>query len=238
MKRIIIIGATSGIGKNVAMLYAKTDAKIGLIGRREEKLKELYLSSSDKYIYKACDISNIKQSASCLDELATKLGGMDLIIISAGTGEINHSLDFNVEEPTILTNVLGWTNIADWSFRYFQNQGHGHLVTISSVGGLRGDGEAPAYNASKSYQINYTEGLRKKAIKLRLPIFITDVRPGFVDTQMAKGDGLFWIAPVEKASKQILHAIQKRRKIVYITKRWNIIAQIIKIIPTWLYCKI
>lgn len=238
MKKIIIIGASSGIGKSIAQLYAKTDAKIGLVGRREDKLKELYLSNPDKYHYQSCDISNLELSSVCLEELTNKLGGLDLIIISAGTGELNPSLDFNLEEPTILTNVLGWTHLVNWAFRYFQNQGNGHIVTISSIGGLRGNDIAPAYNASKAYQINYTEGIRQKAVRSQLPIFITDIRPGFVDTRMAKGDGLFWITSLEKASKQIFCAIQKKRKIVYVSKRWKLIAQILKIIPFSVYSKI
>ena len=86
----------------------------------------------------------------------------------------------------------------DWAFHFFQKQEWGHLIVISSVGGMRGEGIAPAYNASKAYQINYTEGLRKKTAKLPYPIYITDVRPGFVDTAMAKGEGLFWITPLDK----------------------------------------
>lgn len=238
MNKIIIIGATSGIGRELATLYAETDARIGLIGRREEKLKEISLANPDKFIYRICDVANTELSAICMNELADELGGLDIVIISAGTGELNDVLDYSLEESTILTNVLGWTRIVDWTFLYFQNQGRGHLATISSVGGLRGDSIAPAYNASKSYQINYTEGIRKKAAKLRLPVSITDVRPGFVNTSMAKGDGLFWVASVEKASKQIFQAIQKKRGIVYVTKRWKLIAQVLKLMPTSLYCKI
>lgn len=238
MNKIVIVGASSGIGKELARLYAETDAKIGLIGRREEKLKELSLSNPKKYVYKTCDVSDTELTALCMKELADELGGLDLVIISAGTGELNNDLDYRLEESTILTNVLGWTHIMDWTYLYFQKQGHGHLVNISSVGGIRGDGVAPAYNASKSYQINYTEGIRKKVGKLRFPLFITDVRPGFVDTSMAKGEGLFWVASVEKASKQIFRAIQQKRKIVYVTKRWRLIAGVLKLIPTSIYCKI
>lgn len=238
MNKIIIVGASSGIGKELARLYADTDARIGLIGRREEKLKELSRSNPGKYVYKTCDVSDTELAAVCMNELTVELGGLDLLVISAGTGELNDNLDFRLEESTILTNVLGWTHIMDWAYLFFQNQGHGHLVNISSVGGIRGDGVAPAYNASKSYQINYTEGIRKKVGKLRLPLFITDVRPGFVDTSMAKGDGLFWVATVEKASKQIFRAIQQKRKIVYVTKRWRLIAGVLKLIPSSIYCKI
>lgn len=238
MKRIIIVGASSGIGKEIAGLYARTNAKVALIGRREEKLKDIAQSDPETYIYKVCDVSDTEQTAECLTTLATELGGIDVMVLSAGTGELNMSLDFHVEKETIKTNIFGWTFIADWAFNYFKQQKHGHLVAISSVGGLRGDGIAPAYNASKAYQINYLEGLCKKASKEHLPIFITDIRPGLVDTAMAKGDGLFWVAPLEKAGRQIYKAIQKKRKVTYITRRWQLVALILKLIPRAIYSRI
>ena len=103
------------------------------------------------------------------------------------------------------------------------------------VAGLRGNGIAPSYNASKAYQINYLEGLRQKASKLKSSILITDVRPGFVDTAMAKGEGQFWVSSVEKASKQIFNSIQKKKKVVYVTKRWRFIALLLKSIPRIVY---
>jgi short-subunit dehydrogenase len=115
--------------------------------------------------------------------------------------------------------------------RYFKEQGYGHLVNISSVAGIRGNGIAPSYNATKAYQINYLEGLRLNAYKSKKNIYVTDVRPGFVDTAMAKGDGLFWVALVEKAAQQILDAIKRKKNIVYITKRWRLIGYILKLLP-------
>ena len=109
------------------------------------------------------------------------------------------------------------------------------LVVITSVGGLRGSGIAPAYNATKAYQINYLEGLRQKASKLEGQIFVTDVRPGFVDTDMAKGEGQFWVSEPEKAAKQIYTSIRRRKKISYITKRWLLIAILLKLMPKFLY---
>ena len=238
MKRIIIIGATSGIGKGLAELYAQTNVLIGLVGRREEKLKELYSTNPIKYRYRCCDISDIEASDSCLEALINELGGMDMIIISSGTGELNPSLEYKLEEPSILTNVLGFTYLVDKTFKYFERQKHGHLVAISSVGGLRGSGVAPAYSASKSYQMNYLEGMRQKATKANLPIFVTDIRPGFVDTDMAKGEGLFWVTSVEKSCKQIFCAIKHKRKIVYISKRWRFISVILKLVPSSLYCRL
>ncbi len=125
----------------------------------------------------------------------------------------------------------------DWAFNYFQKQKGGHLVAISSIGGLRGSRQASAYNATKAYQINYVEGLRQKATRLRTSIFVTDIRPGLVNTDMAKGEGLFWVMPVEKAVKQIYKAIRKKRKVAYVTKRWSFIASILKRMPKVLYDK-
>ncbi|HEX8658315.1 MAG TPA: SDR family NAD(P)-dependent oxidoreductase, partial [Hymenobacter sp.] len=153
------------------------------------------------------------------------------------TGDLNHGLAFAIERATIDTNVLGFTAVADWAFNWFAAQKSGHLVAISSIGGLRGSREAPAYNASKAYQINYLEGLRQKASRLQLPLFVTDIRPGLVDTAMAKGDGLFWVMPVEKAVQQIFQAIRRRKKVAYVTKRWRLLAAIVKWIPRFVYDK-
>ena len=109
----------------------------------------------------------------------------------SGTGDLNPSLDYTVERPTIETNVIGWTFVVDMLYHIFEQQGHGHLVAITSVGGLRGEPMSPAYSATKAYQINYMEALRKKAYKSGGKIIVTDVRPGLVDTAMAKGEGLF-----------------------------------------------
>lgn len=237
MKKIIIIGATSGIGRGLAELYAQEDCLIGIVGRRENLLKEICTLDKNKLFYQACDITHTEITISCLEVLVNKIGGMDLLIICAGTGELNPNLSYLLEEPTIRTNVIGFTSIADWGFRYFEQQKGGHLVTISSVGGIRGSGIAPAYNASKAYQINYMEGLRQKATKSPYPIYTTDIRPGFVDTAMAKGDGLFWVTPVGKAVKQIKKAISRKKKIAYISERWRYVAALFRILPSAIYCR-
>lgn len=237
MKKIIIIGATSGIGRRLAELYAKEDCRIGITGRRENLLKEICALDKDKLFYQVCDITHTESTLSSLEALVKEIGGMDLLIISAGTGELNPQLSYLLERPTLLTNIIGFTNIADWGFRYFEQQKGGHLINISSVGGTRGSGIAPAYNASKAYQINYMEGLRQKAAKLPFPIYTTDIRPGFVDTAMAKGDGLFWVTPVNKAAKQIKKAISFKKKIAYISKRWKYVSAVFRLIPSALYCR-
>lgn len=177
MKKIIIIGATSGIGRGLAEVYSQEDYLIGITGRRENLLEEVCAQDKDKPFYQVCDITDTQATISSLETLTQKMGGMDILIICAGTGELNPELSYQLEEPTLLTNVIGFTNIADWGFRYFEQQKSGHLVTISSVGGTRGSGIAPAYNASKAYQINYMEGLRQKATKSPYSIYTTDFVP-------------------------------------------------------------
>ena len=235
MKKAIIIGATSGIGKGLAKLLSDNNYVVGITGRRTELLEKLKSEKPNSYFIKTLDVTDIKITVQKLDELKTELGGLDLLIISSGTGDLNDNLDFEIEKRTIDTNVLGFTCIANWAFNLFEKQKFGHLVAISSVGGFRGSRRAPSYNATKAFQINYLEALRQKATKLKQPIFVTDIRPGFVDTDMAKGEGQFWVATVDKATRQIFDAINGKRKIVYITKRWRLIAIILKRIPRPIY---
>lgn len=235
MKKAIIIGATSGIGKGLAKLLTDNGYIVGITGRRTELLSTLKQLNPDSFISKTLDVTDTQTSIQQLDKLVHELGGLDLLIISSGTGDLNENLDFTIEKRTIDTNVLGFTRIADWAFNFFEKQKSGHLVGISSVGGLRGSRQAPSYNATKAYQINYLEALRQKAAHLKMSITVTDVRPGFVDTDMAKGEGQFWVASVEKAAEQIFTAIENKKKIVYITKRWRLIATVMKCIPRVIY---
>jgi short-subunit dehydrogenase len=235
MKKAIIVGATSGIGKELAKVLSENNYLVGITGRRNELLIELKNEKPNLFITKTFDITDLKSTIASLEELTIELGGLDLLVISSGTGDLNENLNFEIEKLTIDTNVMGFTNIVDWTFDYFKKQKSGHLVAITSIGGLRGGRQAPSYNASKSYQLNYIEGLRQKVNKLNLPITLTDIRPGLVNTEMAKGEGLFWLMPVEKAANQIWNAIKREKKIAYITKRWLLIAIIIKLLPRFIY---
>jgi short-subunit dehydrogenase len=237
MKKAIIIGASSGIGKELALLLSKEGYKVGLTGRREHLLKELKSENDGLFFISTFDVNDTRQSVEKLEELTEVLQGLDLLIICSGIGHINKSLNFELEDETIKTNVIGFTCIADWAFNHFEKQGFGHLVGISSIGGLRGSGLAPAYNASKAYQINYLEGLRQKASKLKVPLYVTDIRPGLVDTAMAKGEGLFWVMPLKKTAIQIHQAIMHKKKVAYVSKRWELIAVILKFIPRPIYNK-
>lgn len=234
MKKAIIIGATSGIGRALAQILTENDYKIGITGRRLENLETLKNSNPKKYIINAYDCTK-ESNADKLTALTNELGGLDLLILSSGTGDLNESLDFEIENSTNQLNVIAFTEIVNWAFNYFKKQAKGHVVVISSIAGIRGSRMAPAYNASKAYQINYLEGLRQKAKKSGLTISVTDIRPGFVDTDMAKGEGQFWVASKEKAATQIYNLIRRKKDVGYVTKRWWLIAMILKALPNWVY---
>jgi len=192
---------------------------------------------TDSYV-KHIDISKQDDAMRQLIELINEMKDIDLIIITSGTGHINNELNWNKEKETIDVNVIGVTAMINISLKYFMTKNSGHLVVISSVASLRGSRTAPAYNASKSYISNYLEGIRCKFKKNKTNIFITDIRPGLVDTEMAKGDGLFWVQPTRKAAQQIYNKIKQKKDIAYITKRWGIVALIVKHIPDWIYYKL
>jgi short-subunit dehydrogenase len=232
---IVIIGATSGIGKALFIKYANLDNRIGIVGRRANLLDELCLEYPSKTITAKADITNLEEIEQAIHALHKELEYIDLAIVCSGIGDINATLEYNVERLTIDTNITGWTFVIDRLYNIFVQQGHGHLVAITSAGGLRGEPMAPAYSASKAYQINYMEALRKKAYKSGSQIYVTDIRPGLVNTAMAKGEGLFWVMPVEKVANQIITAIHKNKYKAYVTKRWHILAIINKNLPFALY---
>ena len=232
---IVIIGATSGIGKALFEKYARGDNRIGIVGRRANLLDELCQKYPSKTITAKADITNLEEIEQAINALHKELEYIDLAIVCSGIGDINATLEYNVERLTTDTNITGWTFVIDRLYNIFVQQGHGHLVAITSAGGLRGEPIAPAYSASKAYQINYMEALRKKAYKSGSQIYVTDIRPGLVNTAMAKGEGLFWVMPVEKVANQIITAIHKNKYKAYVTKRWHILAIINKNLPFALY---
>ena len=235
-KKAIIVGATSGIGRELAKVLSINGYIVGATGRRLNLLKDLKEELTAQIFIKEIDVT--KQSAlSELQSLIDEMDGVDLIVISAGTGSLEPNLPWNKEKETIETNVLGFGAIANIAYHHFIKKNSGHLVGISSIASIRG-GEAPAYNASKAFVANYLQGLRYLVKKNNKNITITDIQPGFVDTAMAQGEGLFWVATPEKAVDQIFTAIKKKKNHAYITKRWRLIAWVLKILPDFIYNKL
>ena len=179
---ILIIGGTSGIGKALYDKYIVKNNHVAVIGRRTDILNKLLRDNPLNTIIATADITIQSEIDNAIESICKKLNKIDLAIVCSGIGEINSSLKYSIELPTISTNVTGWTFCVDKLYNIFNNQGYGHFVAITSVGGLRGEPMSPAYSASKAYQINYIEALRKKSFKTGSKIVVTDVRPGLVNT--------------------------------------------------------
>ena len=208
----IIIGASSGIGSALASVLAAQGYNVGLAARRVELLQHVASRINTTTFVKAVDVSKPAEAMAALRDLIAEMNDVEMFVISAGTGTVNPSLEWEPERETIAVNVIGFAAIANVAVAHLQARGSGSLVGISSIGGLRGNPHAPAYSASKAFVSNYLEGLRHRFARLRLPIVVTDVQPGFVDTAMAKAEHKFWVATPEKAAAQIVAAVRKRRK--------------------------
>jgi len=210
MKKAIIIGASSGIGRELAHLLAQDGVYLGLAARRLTRLEEFRKEYSNAVLIRQLDVSEPEATMRTLKDLIDEMGDVDLIVFSSGIGEFNSDLNWEPERNTIATNVLGFTAVSNVAVKFFLGQKYGHFVGLSSIA----------------------------AISSKFPITITDVQPGFVDTKMAKGDGQFWVAPKEKAAKQIYQAIKNKKSHVYITKRWRLIAWILTILPDVIYNRV
>lgn len=236
-KNAVIIGATSGIGAELATLLAGQGYQVAITGRREELLEQVKQQMPEQIRSYRMDVTEIQESLDTLGQIFSEMEKVDLVVISAGTGFVDPAQEWEKQLLTINTNVCGFAAIADAAFRFFCRQGWGHLAGISSLAAVRG-GPAAVYNASKAFESSYLEGLQCRVAKQELyHIHITDIRPGLVDTAMAQGEGLFWVQPVKKAAAQIYQAILKKKKRAYVTKRWAIIAALLRILPDRIYNK-
>ena len=223
---ILIIGATSGIGNHLWQHYCSRGNTVSIIGRRNDKLDKMKNEAPDKTISFKCDIADLEAFNNVFTDIVTRLENIDLVIVCAGVGELNLDLDTKTEIDTLKVNVQGWTNCVDTVYNQFMKQGYGHLVTITSIVGLQPTPIAPSYSASKAFQINYTKSLQKKSNDTG--ITVTEIRPGLIDTRMAKGDGKFWVMPLAKATSAIIKAIDRKQKRAIIDYRWRIINFLLK----------
>ncbi|MFP8954158.1 SDR family NAD(P)-dependent oxidoreductase [Natrialbaceae archaeon A-arb3/5] len=227
----IVVGASSGIGEALARELASAGYEVGLAARRRDRLTQIGEELPTRAYVAKMDVSDTEDARQGFDELASAMGSVDLVVISAAVGHLNRELEWESERETIDVNVRGFTAIATAAMDHFDSRGGGHLVGISSVGAVFGNPGAPAYNASKAFVSTYLEGLRNRQAEREADVAVTTVEPGFVDTEMAMGEDLFWVASPEIAAKQIARAIRKRRDHVYVTRRWRLVAWFLKAMP-------
>ena len=235
-KKVIITGATSGIGYELALKLANKGYQVLGTGRREDRLRMLQSENPEQLTTMQWDVTDLDNLQSNFDKAVQSLGGLDLCVVNSGIGRQNPDLQFQPELETINVNVCGFTATLLAAARYFLSQGRGHIVGISSVAAHKGFAGTPAYNASKSYEKTYMEGIYCRL--QNTDVTITDIRPGFIYTEMTEENkNMFWVATAERAAKDIYKAIKKKKRVAYITPRWRIMSWIMRGIPLPLFAK-
>jgi len=237
-KNAIVFGATSGIGRELSKLLVEDGYKVMITGRRVERLQEIQNENPEKYLIKQHDITDLDATEKLFEELPTIFDKVDLVVHNSGIATPNYNLDWDKDAPTIYTNVVGATKVYQLAYNYFKQQGEGHLVGVTSIASLRGNRQVPAYHASKAYQSSYLESLWMKASRTKKGrIHVTNIIPGFVDTDIIMGK-TFWMSPLDKATKQIFTAIKNKKRKAYITKRWRLVAFVLRIVSPKMYMKL
>lgn len=236
-KHAIVFGATSGIGRALTEILVNDGYSVLVTGRRMDRLETLKNEYPDSIFVRQHDITHLDDTDIFFSEIQEIFNEVDLIIHNSGIGENNFDLEWDKDHPTLETNVLGATKVYQLSYNYFKKQGRGHLVSITSIASLVGNRHVPAYHASKAFQSSYMESLWMKARKTKkAQITVTNILPGYVDTDIITGP-TFWMAPLDKASKQIYTAIKRKKRKAYITKRWRLVALMMKIVPPHILIK-
>lgn len=229
-KKAIVIGASSGIGLEVAKILIEQSWTVGVAARRMELLQTIGAAAVERV-----DVTT-DAATEALQRLIEKLGGMDLFFYASGIGKQNRELTEDIEQATVLTNGLGFTRMVGEAYRYFARQGRGHIAVITSIAGTKGLGPAPAYSATKAMQNVYIQALEQQAQSRGLDIRFTDIRPGFVDTALLSGTFHYpMMLRPEKVAKEIVYAINHRKHIRVIDWKYRILTAVWRRIPRALW---
>ena len=215
MKKAVVIGASSGIGREIASGLIRKGWKVGIVARREDLLKSL----ADEFPgcgveIQAIDITEEK-SVELLGSLISRLGGMDLFVNVSGRGNQNKALEPEIEIRTAELNVTGFVRMMDFAFNWFADNlrpgERGQIAAVTSIAGTKGMGTAPAYSATKRMQTTYIDALSQLARMRHINIDFTDIRPGFVRTDSTEGipdtaafrQGFLLLSPAQVARRAL-----------------------------------
>ncbi len=236
MKKVIILGATSGIGRDVALCMLQRGWLLGIAGRREDLLEELREKYPENIVAYPIDVTK-EDAAERLVHLIELRGGMDLFFLASGTGRQNPGLYEDIEIRTAETNVTGFIRVVTAAYRYFETKGGGHLAVISSIAGTKGLGSAPAYSATKRFQNTYIDALAQLSHIKNKNIRFTDIRPGFVDTALlnTKDHRYPMLMRSETVAGIIIRALDKKTRVVVIDWRYRLLVFFWKLIPRWFW---
>ena len=238
--RVVIIGASSGIGLEVAKLLLAEGCRLGVAARREDRLLELKKLAPDRVEVQTIDVT-AEEATARLRDLIEQLGGMDLFFYGSGIGKQNRTLTPEIELATVNTNGLGFTRMIGEAYRYFAERGEGHIAAITSIAGTKGLGPAPSYSATKAMQNVYLQALEQQANARGLKIRFTDIRPGFVNTDLLKGDFRYpMLLRPESVARQIVKAMKSKRHIKVIDWRYALLTALWRRVPrlVWRHLKL
>lgn len=234
-KRAIVIGASSGLGREVAVLLASRGWTVGVAARRLDRLEELKAQCNGVEQVAAIDVTSSDAGVK-LEDFIERMGGMDLLFYASGVGNQNRELKEEIELRTVDTNAMGFTRMVGAGYRYMARQGHGHIAVISSIAGTKGLGPAPSYSATKAFQNCYIQALEQQARSRGLDIRFTDVRPGFVDTALLNdGNRYPMLLSPTPVAREIVAAVGSREHVRVIDWRWRIITALWRRIPRCLW---
>lgn len=237
MKRAIIMGATSGLGRGVALGLLNEGYIIGVAGRRGEALETIKAVAPDRVFTKVIDVTS-EDAPQQLTALIREMGGMDLYFHSSGYGKQNVELNIEIEKQTVLTNTYGFTQMVDTAFAYFRDEGKsGRIAVISSIAGTKGLGAAPSYSATKRFNWTYIEALSQLAHINRFDIRFTDIRPGFVATDFIAGSNFPMQMTTEYAVRDILKAVLAGKRKATIDWKYRILCFFWRHLPSFLWEK-
>ncbi len=235
MKKAIVIGASSGLGKEVAKLLLADGWQLGIAARRVERLEDIKALSPSNVEVQAIDVTN-DDAPQALEALIEKVGGMDLYFHASGVGSQNMELEPDIELHTVATNGMGFTRMIGTAYRYMAEHGGGHIAAISSIAGTKGLGAAPSYSATKAMQNTYLQALEQQSRMRGLNITFTDLRPGFVATPLLGDDPKYpMLLKPEKVAKEMVKAIKRRRHVWVIDWKWRIATALWRRIPRCLW---
>ena len=205
--------------------------QLGIAARRIERLEEVKALAPDRVEIQAIDVT-AEDAPKALDELIEKVGGMDLLFYASGVGKQNMELEADIELRTVETNGMGFTRMIGAAYRYMAQHGGGHIAAISSIAGTKGLGAAPSYSATKAFQNIYLQSLEQQSNMRRLNITFTDLRPGFVATDLL-GDNPKYpvLLKPEKVAREMVKAVNHRRHVWVIDWRWRLITAMWRRIP-------
>lgn len=238
MKKVIIIGASSGLGARIATDYARAGWSVGIAARRTDLLRQIAALYPDNIIDRAIDVS-APDAAGRFCNLIEDLDGMDLLIYCAGTGYQDPGLDPETVMTTLHTNVDGFARIVTAAFRYFRDTASrtpGQIAVITSIAGTKGMGIAAAYSASKRFESIYIDALEQLAYSTKVNVRFTDIRPGFIRTGLLDPDKDYpMIMSIDYAAPRIERAIARHRRRAVIDWRWRVITALWRMIPQRLW---